>query len=241
MLAANAGNTALKLGLFEDGQLIWRQVIPNSELDAGLIALPDSPRPELLLSGSVRPASQAAVEALADQQELRALTVDRTQLRVVNRTEAPERVGLDRLLNARAALARDSVEWLVLDCGTAITCDRVSAAGEFVGGAIAPGAGLSARALHEGTALLPHVELGTSASVVGRNTEEALAAGLYWGFRGMIGKLAARMCEEAGEALQILITGGDGELLATELPNALFVADLTLEGILAYHADVHGG
>ncbi len=239
ILAANAGNTALKLGLFDDRQLLWRRSIANAKLDAAAVALPeDAPAPVLLLSGSVRPATEPALQALADALSLPLAFVDRARLRVDNRTEAPEQVGLDRLLNARAAIAREARAWIVIDCGTAITCDLVSADGRFMGGAIAPGAGLSARALHEGAALLPEVGLRCIDGALGRNTDDALTAGLYWGFRGLVGRLAARVAEASSAPTRVLITGGDGALLGEEfMPDALYVRDLTLEGIAAYHED----
>lgn len=240
ILAANAGNTSLKLGLFVAGRARWRRVFPNDALDRLGAQVPDllagGPEPEALLLGSVRPATRPALEALAGQLSLSLRVVDRAALGVENLTREPERVGLDRLLNARAAIARGAAEWVVLDCGTAITCDRVTADGRFLGGAIAPGADLAARALDQGTALLPYVGLREVDAVVGHDTESALAAGLYWGFRGLVGKLVDRAREEAGQPLRVLITGGDGALLMAELGDAQYVEDLTLEGIAVHHA-----
>src|SRR5205807_1116 len=100
----------------------------------------------------------------------------------------PERVGIDRLLNAVAAKDRikRSVPLLLIDAGTAITVDRVNADGVFEGGAILPGLRLMAQALHDHTALLPRVVIADVPTVPGRDTESAIQAGVYWAAAGGI-------------------------------------------------------
>lgn len=240
LLAANVGNTATKLGLIVGRELVWRLRAPHGGLlaafEAARGALPAA-RPERLVSGSVRPDVAAELDALAARLSVPHQGVDRRRLAVLNRTRAPERVGIDRLLNARAALERGRCEWLLIDCGTAITVDRVSEDGAFLGGAIAPGAGLAGRALHEGTALLPPVTLQRVSHALGRDTDEALSAGLYWGFRGLVRGLVDALRREAEGPLRLLVTGGDGALLGGDLgPESEQAPDLTLEGIGAYAA-----
>jgi type III pantothenate kinase len=129
-----------------------------------------------------------------------------------NLCRSPERVGRDRLYAARGALAELARSCLVVDAGTALTVDalRVEAGeGSFLGGAIAPGPALLARALADGTARLPRVEPAAGARALGRDTEEALASGIAVGFRGAARELVERIAAEAAlGAAPVCLTGG---------------------------------
>ncbi len=121
----------------------------------------------------------------------------------------PERVGRDRLFAARGALELCATSAIVVDAGTALTVDAVRGDGTFLGGAIAPGPTLLAKALAEGTARLPRIEPEPRASALGRTTEEALQAGVVVGFRGAARELVERVSEEAGFAdAALVLTGG---------------------------------
>jgi type III pantothenate kinase len=122
---------------------------------------------------------------------------------------------------------------VIVDAGSAITVDAVDAKGRFIGGAIAPGPELQARALHEHTALLPLVPFAKPASALGKDTEQAIQSGIYWGGVGAVAELVRQVSKHAGEHPQLFVTGGHGQLLAS---GALtFDAHLTLRGIrLAY-------
>ncbi|MBK7643517.1 MAG: type III pantothenate kinase [Planctomycetes bacterium] len=126
---------------------------------------------------------------------------------------APERVGRDRLFAARGALARLGRSCLVLDAGTALTVDALhvepGARAQFLGGAIAPGPALLARALALGTARLPEIEPRPAARALGRDTHEALESGVAVGFAGAARELVARIGAEAGlETAPVCLTGG---------------------------------
>ncbi|MFZ5833296.1 MAG: type III pantothenate kinase, partial [Planctomycetota bacterium] len=148
--------------------------------------------------------------------------------------ERPDMVGIDRLLDAVAANAlRDPARpAVVVDVGSAITVDLVSAAGAFQGGAILPGLGMAARALHEFTDLLPLIEaheLGEPPPVVGPATVPAMRSGLFWGAVGAVRELVQHM---AGDEAQVFLTGGAGMAVARLLgPRAMVVPHLTLSGI----------
>jgi type III pantothenate kinase len=156
------------------------------------------------------------------------------------RVRAPRRVGVDRLVACVAAahrLRRGDRGAVVLDCGSAITCDAVTSRGEFLGGAIAPGLGLAARALHEFTAQLPLVGIagkGRAVRALGRDTEEAIRAGLVIGLRGLASSLAAAARAELGGRAPVFATGGDARLLAPT--GAVIAPDLLLRGLALIHS-----
>jgi type III pantothenate kinase len=151
----------------------------------------------------------------------------------------PGKAGIDRLLNAVAAncLREKNRPVLIVDSGTATTVDAVNAEGHFLGGAILPGFELSARALHQYTALLPLIPLDDLSSAapptaVGNNTRAAMRSGLYWGQVGAVKELldqSARML--SFEDPLILATGGGGEILAPRIPGAIWMPHLSLQGL----------
>ncbi len=165
---------------------------------------------------------------------------DRTALPIEIGVDEPQRVGIDRLLDAIAANALRPAETpaIIIDVGTATTVNAVSKTGRFVGGAILPGPELCARALHEYTAVLPHVPLSDLSSeepaVIGRNTEAAIKSGLYWGHWQAVLGYCERMESSLGcppEPL-VLLTGGAAHLYADRIPpGARYEPHLTLQGL----------
>ncbi len=132
----------------------------------------------------------------------------------------PERVGADRLLLALGARQLAGAPCIVVSAGTAITMDVVNADGAFAGGAIAPGFGLAARALHEGTAFLPVVDPGEPPTVPGRNTEDAIRLGIVSCCTGGVLRLVHQYDRALGTGdCPILLTGGDAERLLPDLPS----------------------
>lgn len=129
------------------------------------------------------------------------------------RVDAPEKVGIDRLLNAVAVnrLRDPATPAIVVDLGTAGTVDLVATDGAFEGGAIIPGVTLSARALHGATASLPELERTEESETipaVGKNTKQAIASGLHWGAVGAVTELVTRIAQECEVAPQLFATGG---------------------------------
>ncbi len=135
---------------------------------------------------------------------------------VPHELDAPETAGADRALAVSAAvrLASQLRPGLVVACGTAVTVERITAAGIWQGGAIAPGLGLAARALHLHTALLPFVEPRQPPPAWGASTRPALEAGIFWGAVGTVRELISRQASDLSEDPWIIWTGGDAALLA---------------------------
>jgi type III pantothenate kinase len=151
--------------------------------------------------------------------------------------ERPDMVGVDRLVDAVAAnrIRTPDRPAVVVDLGTAITVDLVSAEGAFLGGAILPGIEMSARALHEFTDLLPRIEMRDLAEpppALGTSTVAAMRSGLYWLAVGAVRELASRLTDDLAHPPDIILTGGASPALAAVLgTSARFVPHLTLAGI----------
>jgi type III pantothenate kinase len=144
----------------------------------------------------------------------------------------PREVGADRVANAAAARCLYSVPACVVDFGTATTFDALSAEGDYLGGAIAPGIAIGAQALFERTANLPRVELSRPPSVIGRNTAHAMQSGLLLGYVGLVEGMVARFKAELGPQTRVIATGGLAEIVAGET-DVLDTVDpwLTLHGL----------
>ncbi len=142
-------------------------------------------------------------------------------------------VGADRIVNAVAAFERFRGACIIVDFGTATTFDCVSARGEYVGGAIAPGVGLSMAALFAHTAKLPKVDVARPEVVVGRTTVESIQSGAFFGYVGLVDGLVRRIKAEMAEpAAKVLATGGLAPVIAADAETIDEVDEyLTLEGL----------
>jgi len=144
----------------------------------------------------------------------------------------PAEVGADRIVNAVAAIEKYGAPCVVVDFGTATTFDCVSAKGEYLGGVICPGIGISADALFERTARLPRVEIRKPARVVGTNTVGSLQSGLYYGYLGLVDGILELLLGELGAETHVVATGGLGPMIGTNSKYIKHVDDfLTLEGL----------
>jgi len=123
-----------------------------------------------------------------------------------------------------------------VDMGTATTFDVISAKGEFVGGAIAPGLGIAADALFEHAARLPRVDVKRPAKIIGTSTTDNIQIGLYWGYIGLVDGILERMMEELGADTRLVATGGLAKLIASGSKHRLEVDEmLTLTGLRIVH------
>lgn len=152
-------------------------------------------------------------------------------------TDRPAAVGADRLVNAVAAHASHKGALIVIDFGTATTFDIVAASGDYEGGVIAPGANLSAEALHKAAAMLPRVAVERTQAVIGKDTEPAMRSGLFWGYIGLIEGLVKRIKEEYGQPMTVIATGGLATLFFRQTPAIDHIdPDLTIRGLVLIHA-----
>jgi type III pantothenate kinase len=145
--------------------------------------------------------------------------------------DAPQELGADRLCDAVAAFAEHGGPCLVLDFGTAVTWEVVSEEGEYLGGAIAPGPGVTADALSSKTAKLPSVAMAPPPRVVGKGTVDSIQSGLFYGYLGLIEGVTSRILAELGDAT-VIATGGLAQAFASHTDLIQHVEpDLTLHGL----------
>ncbi|GAA0409137.1 type III pantothenate kinase [Paenibacillus motobuensis] len=148
------------------------------------------------------------------------------------RYENPREVGADRIVNAVAAIEKYGGPLVVVDFGTATTFDCVDAGGNYLGGAIVPGIGISTEALYQRASKLPRIELEKPKKVIGRNTVHAMQAGIIFGYAGQVDGIVERIGREMDGDIKVIATGGLAELIASESKSIQEVDPLlTLEGL----------
>jgi type III pantothenate kinase len=183
------------------------------------------------LSG-VAPAQGARLQGWLNRQGFATKVLDnyrRLPLQVL--VDEPDKVGLDRLLNAVAvnAVRPSDRGAIIVDAGTAVTVDYIDKGGRFRGGVIFPGYRLMAKALHEHTALLPQVEITDLVDAPATNTSAAIQSGIYHAVAGGIGLVASRLQGEPAAA--VFVTGGDAALVPRLADGGRVWPEMTLEGI----------
>lgn len=244
VFVVDAGNSRTKFGLFEHTEnavtpIRLGAVALGTQRDiAGRLRkwVSDSQPDASIVAGSNPPVLEQLVEDWGS--ELPTPTVIRrpADLPVVLNVDQPYAVGMDRVLNSLAAhhLYQDQTV-IVVDSGTTTTVDLVSKDGTFQGGSIFPGLRLSACALHDYTARLPMIDVDaerqTLPQLPGRNTEEAIRAGLYWGQLGAIREIVQRLSESCSESPIVIVTGGAMPQLLPHLTNAIGIESLPLHGL----------
>jgi len=146
--------------------------------------------------------------------------------------ENPAEVGADRIVNGVAAFEKYGGPCVVVDFGTATTFDCISRKGEYMGGVIAPGIGISAEALFEHTARLPRVDIRRPTKVIGTNTVASIQSGLFFGYLGLVDGILDRLLNEMGPQTQVVATGGLAPLISENSRHIKTVDDLlTLDGL----------
>lgn len=132
------------------------------------------------------------------------------------RYENPREVGADRIVNAVAAIEQYGSPLIIVDFGTATTYDYIDEHGQYIGGAIAPGIGISTEALYQHAAKLPRIELVKPKDTIGRNTVASMQSGIIYGYVGQVDGIVKRICDEIKKRPKVIATGGYAELIASE-------------------------
>jgi type III pantothenate kinase len=247
LVAVDVGNSRVKLGLFTSVDELPLP-LPASTLD--ISPSPDQfeqirawlgslsvAQPAWWIGSVQREVAGHLVAWLRDACVPRITMLASGDLPLVVSLDRPDKVGIDRLLDAVATnrLRASGQTAIVVDLGTAITVDLISAEGAFLGGAIMPGIATSARAMHEFTDLLPLVDmskLGEPPSALGTETSQAMRAGLFWGALGGVRELVERLSTGHSPRPQLFLSGGAAPSVARLLSvDAQYVPHLTLAGI----------
>ena len=229
LLAVDVGNTNIALGVF-DGETLratWNIATDlNKTADEYDVLLMNLLPMEGLAHGDIDHVSIACVVppllTIIDELSQRYLKIPplivgpgvKTGVRIC--TDNPREVGADRVVNSAAAHHLYGRPVIVIDFGTATTFDVVSAEGDYLGGAIAPGIGISAEALFERASKLPRVELIPTEHAIGKNSVASMQSGIIFGYVGLIESLVSRIQQELGGKAHVVATGGFAELFASE-------------------------
>lgn len=250
LLAIDIGNTNIVLGVWDGSQwrATWRlRTVTDLTADELGITLKGLLREHklkdaitrLILSSVVPQLTQTFVTVSQRYLKLEPLLVTtHLDLGIENKTELPDQVGTDRLLNVTAAFHRFQGASLVVDMGTATKLDVVTSQGQMLGGVIAPGLGITADALFSRAAKLSQVDFQAPPAVIGRNTVHAIQSGLVFGYLGLVEGLIPRLLAElqshdpTGQPAQIIGTGGWINVI---VPHTTLITEfdpwLTLDGL----------
>ncbi len=245
LLTIDIGNTNLTLGLYDGAQLgpRWRLATVHDRMPdeyglqfLGLLNHAGHTPQELTgisLASVVPPLTSKVVDACRQYLHQDPLVVDagvKTGVRI--RYEDPRAVGADRIVDAAAVQRLYGGPACVVDFGTATTFDGISAEGDYLGGAIAPGIGIAAEALFLHTAKLPRVDLQRPPNAIGRNTVHAMQSGLLFGYVALVEGMVARFRLELGSKMKVIATGGLAEIVAKETNVIEIITPwLTLDGL----------
>jgi type III pantothenate kinase len=255
LLVFDIGNTKTGIGVYSDGGWVadWRITThihyladEYAMLLKSLLAGSDLSFQSLtgVVMASVVPPLTSVFQELTERYiGEKALVVGhgvQTGVRIL--IDNPAETGADRVANTAAVQQLYGGPAIVLDLGTATTFDVVSEKGEYLGGAIAPGLGISTEALVRNTARLPKIELAPPPNVIGRSTVTAMQSGLVYGYVGLVKELVQRLKKEMGGKPKVIATGGMAEMIS-EWTQVIDIVNprLTLDGIrIIYELNQHG-
>ncbi len=250
LLCIDIGNTNITIGLYEGDQLgpHWRLATDHGrmpdEFAMQLIGLFNFAQLDptqihgVALASVVPPLTGKWVEVCRNYLELEPLVVTaQTETGVRILYDDPAAVGADRLVDAVAAHQLYGGPACIVDFGTATTFDAINREGDYLGGAIAPGIGISMEALFRHAAKLPKVDIAQPPAAIGRNTVHAMQSGLLFGYVGLVEGMVARFRAELGDDMQVIGTGGLATVIANETTVIEHIAPwLTLDGLRMVYA-----
>ncbi|MGR3179593.1 MAG: type III pantothenate kinase [Candidatus Anammoxibacter sp.] len=240
ILAVDIGNTNINLGLFDADTLVSQFRIDVIKLQQDCKTIEEywtgitTGNINNIVTASVNPTAESIFfQWVENKFKKRPIKIgEDIQPEIPIKVRNPKKVGIDRVLNAIAAYRLVKNDVIVVDVGSAITFDVVSNTGEFLGGVIAPGIKMCADALHTQTGQLPLVKVKKVENVLGKDTEEAMIAGIYWGSVGTVNIVLEKLFDQLKSKPDVIATGGDAELIAESINYITkVIPHLTLDGI----------
>lgn len=233
-LLIDNSNTRTKFALgTAESLLSWRSVLSTADVTAASLAaiLADVSFDAVIIC-SVVPIKAAILKSYFEGSYLLHFLDHTSPLGMGIDYPQPSQIGADRLANSAGVLTRHGVPAVIIDFGTAVTFDVISAEPAYCGGVIAPGLGAMSGYLSQKTALLPVIELSEPDSAIGKSTVHAMQAGAVFGYRGLVKEILAQICSELPGVPKIVATGGDAALIAQGVPEISTVdPDITLDGL----------
>jgi type III pantothenate kinase len=233
-LLIDISNSFTKLAFSSEKKIARPERIATSKFNAAFLhRLLGRHKIDLLVVSSVVPKKNNQIKRAASRTKILWINAT-TELGVGIDYPSPKTIGADRLANAAAVTSLYGVPAIVVDFGTAVTFDIVSAKKKYIGGVIAPGLESMTNFLYQRTALLPKLSLHEPRSAVGKSTVEAMLSGAIFGYRGLVREIIARIKGEKfpRQHVEVIATGGYAELIARDLPEIDAVhPNLTLEGL----------
>ncbi|MCZ2156483.1 MAG: type III pantothenate kinase [Bryobacterales bacterium] len=254
LLALDAGNTNITVGVWDGDNLAarWRlRTLRDQTADEWGILLRnlfdlarlDQSVVDDVIIASVVPPLNASLQKMSVRYFARdpLFVTCETDTGITIRYDNPREVGADRIVNAVAAFHKYGGPAIVVDLGTAITFDVISSGGEYLGGVICPGVGISIEALVSRTSRLPQVDFRNPGDVIGRTTVTSMQSGLYFGLIGMIDAIAERLLAQLGNQTTLVATGGQAPMIVKDSRYVHNVdEDITLDGLRLIWKRVRG-
>jgi type III pantothenate kinase len=242
LIAIDIGNTNITAGVFKNGSIAAKTKIPTKRYslyddafkklfkDAGLCLGEEH---EVIVSSVVPLALARVMVHLNKAANCRMTILGRDEkVPIKNLYRVKSEVGQDRLVNAYAAKVIYGSPAVIIDFGTAVTFDLVSRKGDYVGGLIMPGIGISLTSLYEKTALLPRVELKAAPHIIGKDTVNSMRGGILFGFGAMCDGLISRYQKIFTKSMKVIATGGNAALIAKYAHSIQILdEDITLKGL----------
>ncbi|MED5579705.1 MAG: type III pantothenate kinase [Nitrospinota bacterium] len=229
LMAIDVGNTQTQIGLFHEKELLENWSISSlvyrttDELGILIQELFQSKKIEIssvkrIIISSVVPQLISILEEMTKKYFKTEPLFVKPGIKtgIIIKYENPTEVGADRIVNAVAGFHLYRGPLIIIDYGTATTFDAISDKGEYLGGAIAPGFGITLEALTERTAKLPRVEPKMPKNIIGKNTTSSIQAGMFFGYRGLVKEILEKMKKELGTETKVIATGGFSSIFSEE-------------------------
>ncbi len=229
ILVIDIGNTTMEFGIFDGEKLVdafrlgSKRDISSDEV--GLFStqffkqrhIPMETIDDVVISSVVPQLNYSITSAVKKYFGLEPYIIgENLQCKIPNLYETPKDVGVDRLVDSYAAVRKYGAPVIIVDFGTATTCEAVSAKGEYLGGLIYPGIKISMDSLYEKASKLPKIELVKPEMTIGKNTVASMQSGAYFGYLGAVEKMVKSLKAVLGEEAKVVATGGFSRLFESE-------------------------